>query len=213
MRPFLPTVVLAMLLFGCTDVTQQLNREGKLIDSRSTNWRVIVTVADRVKLRDWRTSFVAALKEARASGNGTKIDAEGMLLQPDAALPKPTIPAGSYACRTIKLGAKQPGTLEYLAYPTFNCRVSGGQVQALVKVSGSQRPVGVIYPDDPLRSVFLGTLMLGDENRTMQYGGDTDRDMAGYVERIGPQRWRLILPRPAFESKMDVIELVPEPGS
>jgi hypothetical protein len=43
----------------------------------------------------------------------------------------------------------------------------------------------------------------------MQYGRDSERDVAGYVERIGPNRWRLIMPRPAFESVMDVMELVP----
>jgi hypothetical protein len=43
----------------------------------------------------------------------------------------------------------------------------------------------------------------------MQYGRDTQRDVAGFVERIGPNRWRLIMPRPHFESQMDVMELLP----
>jgi hypothetical protein len=43
----------------------------------------------------------------------------------------------------------------------------------------------------------------------MQYGADPERDLAGYVERIGPNRWRLILPYPRFESMIDVLELVP----
>ena len=34
-------------------------------------------------------------------------------------------------------------------------------------------------------------------------------DVAGYVERIGPNRWRLVMPAPAFESKLDVLELTP----
>ena len=33
--------------------------------------------------------------------------------------------------------------------------------------------------------------------------------MAGLVERIGDNRWRLVLPAPAYESMLDVIELVP----
>ena len=33
--------------------------------------------------------------------------------------------------------------------------------------------------------------------------------MAGLVERIGDNRWRLVLPAPAYESLLDVIELVP----
>jgi hypothetical protein len=51
--------------------------------------------------------------------------------------------------------------------------------------------------------------VLGDETRAMQYGEDRMRDVAGYVERIGPERWRLIMPEPHFESRMDVMELVP----
>ena len=35
------------------------------------------------------------------------------------------------------------------------------------------------------------------------------RDVAGYVERIGPDRWRLVMPKPHFESQLDVMELVP----
>jgi hypothetical protein len=57
--------------------------------------------------------------------------------------------------------------------------------------------------------VFLGTLALGDEQGAMQYGVDEMRNVAGYVERIGPNRWRLVMPRPHFESRLDVMELVP----
>ena len=32
----------------------------------------------------------------------------------------------------------------------------------------------------------------------MQYGRDQDRDVAGFVERIGDDRWRLVMPYPAF---------------
>ncbi|HEU4704481.1 MAG TPA: DUF4893 domain-containing protein, partial [Sphingomicrobium sp.] len=41
------------------------------------------------------------------------------------------------------------------------------------------------------------------------YGRDKERDVAGFVERIGPDRWRLLMPRPHFESRIDVLELVP----
>jgi hypothetical protein len=43
----------------------------------------------------------------------------------------------------------------------------------------------------------------------MDYGRDANRDMAGIVQRIGPRRWRLVLPYPHFESLLDVVELVP----
>jgi hypothetical protein len=57
--------------------------------------------------------------------------------------------------------------------------------------------------------VFLGTLMLGDETRPLAYGRDQSRDLAGFVDRVGERQWRLALPLPAFESLVDVIELVP----
>ena len=52
-------------------------------------------------------------------------------------------------------------------------------------------------------------MLLGDETRAMRYGIDPGRDMAGAVERIGPRKWRLILPYPRFESTLDVVELIP----
>lgn len=191
---------------------QQLSREGALIDSNARDWQAVATPEDRVRLRDWRSSFVEGLGDARRSGAGPKIAAEGALLAPDAALPGPAIPNGTYSCRITKLGARGSGALDYIAYPPFLCRVRPERgLQGFAKLNGSQRQVGLIFPADALRSVFLGTLMLGDENRALQYGGDPDRDVAGYVERIGPRRWRMILPRPAFESKIDIIELSPLP--
>jgi hypothetical protein len=58
--------------------------------------------------------------------------------------------------------------------------------------------------------VFLGTEVFADENRALQYGQDELRDVVGYVERIGPNRWRLIMPQPHFESQFNVMELVPQ---
>jgi hypothetical protein len=179
-----------------------------IVSSHSANWRAVATDRDRAKLRDWRTAFVAGLAEARTSNPG-EVAAEGVLLEPDASLGGP-IPNGAYRCRVIKLGAKTPGMLPFVAYPVFSCRVQAeGKVQGFAKLTGSQRPVGLVFPNDSLRSVFLGTLMLGDEDRAMQYGNDPDRDIAGFVERIGNARWRMVIPSPAFESKTDVIELVP----
>jgi len=110
----------------------------------------------------------------------------------------------------IKVGAKQAGLLNYIAYPAFACRIQqDGELQDFAKLTGSQRQVGKLFPGDALRQVFLGTLVLGDEAQSMQYGRDTQRDVAGFVERIGPNRWRLIMPRPHFESQMDVMELLP----
>lgn len=175
----------------------------------AVDWRAAATSHDRERLREWRGAFVQALAQAHAAGHAGAIAAEGALLDPDAALGGP-IPNGAYRCRVIKVGAKTPGMLDYIAYPAFSCRVQQERgLQGFAKLTGSQRPVGLIFPNDALRQVFLGTLVLGDEERAMQYGNDPDRDVAAFVERIGPARWRMVIPSPAFESRTDVIELVP----
>ncbi|MGF7148846.1 hypothetical protein FHS96_002474 [Sphingomonas zeicaulis] len=179
-----------------------------------TDWRRLATPADRRRLGEWRTAFIDALAAARADGHGAEIDREGALLMPDAALDQVDLPAGNYRCRVIKLGTQVKGRLSYVAYPTFGCRAAatpGGF--RMEKLSGSQRPAGYAYPDGPRRMVFLGSMALGDETMAMDYGYHPDRDVAAAVERIGPGRWRLVVPYPRFESVLDVVELVPAPAN
>lgn len=203
MRLILAAAALAALS-GCAEF-----RTTGVVAQPTRDWRIIVTESDRTRLREWRTAFVDALQAARSGGYAAEVAKEGALLDPDAALGGP-IPNGNYRCRVIKLGAQGSGMLNYVSYPNFSCRISqDGQLQDFVKLNGSQRQVGSLFPGDQLRQVFLGTLVLGDEARALQYGRDTQRDVAGYVDRIGPNRWRLIMPRPHFESVMDVMELVP----
>ena len=183
---------------------------GTVIPSAGRDWRAIATQDDRARLRDWRDAFVAGVKAARAAGHSAEVAREGALLEPDAALGGGAIPNGNYRCRVIKLGAKSLGMLDYVSYPAFACRIRQERdLQGFAKLTGSQRHVGLIVPGDAMRQVFLGTLLLGDERRAMQYGRDQERDVAGFVERIGPNRWRVLLPRPHFESQIDVMELVP----
>jgi hypothetical protein len=196
----------ALACAGCNVIMQPAG----MISQWTTAWREVATSRDRERLRDWRTSFVAALAAARKSGHSAEIAREGVLLDPDAALAAKPLPDAAYRCRVIKLGAKSEGTLNYVAYPPFACRIRAErELQRLDKRSGSQRYVGLIFPNDAMRGVFLGTLVLGDETRAMQYGEDPDRDIAGFIERIGDNRWRLIMPKPQFESQLDVMELVP----
>jgi hypothetical protein len=201
-------LLLAALVCSSCEVIEQ---PSGLIPRWTTAYREVISENDRVRLRDWRKTFVDALAEARKAGHGAEIDREGALLDPDAALAAPAIPNGMYRCRVIKLGAKDAGNLEFVSYPGFTCRVHAErQLQRLGKLSGSQRYVGLIFPGDAIRNVFLGTLVLGDERRALQYGQDEQRDLAAYVERIGPARWRLLMPQPHFESRFDVMELVPQ---
>jgi hypothetical protein len=177
-----------------------------LAGAARTDWRSVITSRDRTRVHNWREAWLAALDRAKAGGAGARIAAEGALLSPDAALDGPAAPDGDYRCRVIKLGAATPGGLDYVAYPAFRCRIARGR---FAKLDGSQRPAGRLYPYDDARQLFLGAMVLGDESGAIPYGRDPDRDMAGVIERIGPHRWRLVLPYPRWESMLDVMELVP----
>lgn len=181
----------------------------QVVTARSANWRTTITPEDRIRLRDWRQTFLDALAQVRASHPGA-VAREGALLDPDSALASPPIPNGLYRCRIIKLGAKPQATRTYANERPSTCEIrQQGQLQMFAKLAGPQREIGSIFPSDGLRQVFLGTLVLGDEIRSLHYGTDEQRDLAGYVERVGLNRWRLLLPAPHFESRFDVIELVP----
>ena len=154
---------------------------------------------------------MTGLEKAQAAGSGPQIAVQGALLKPDLALDDPLLPAGEYSCRVFKMGAQARGLLDYVAYPSFTCRVTSAEGRLrFTKLDGSQRPNGDIYPDDGHRMIFLGTMTLGDEVRSLPYGRDAERDMAGIVERVGPRRWRIAFPYPHWESTIDILELVPK---
>lgn len=200
-------LLLSLALGGCA--TQ---RPQAVPVQPSLAWRAAATSEDRERLRHWHATFRGAVLAANRSGRDEEVAREGALLQPDAALVSGPVPNGPYRCRVIKLGGKSEGMLDFVAYPYFRCRIEqSGGLQSFIKLTGSQRYVGRIYPGDALRQVFLGTLVLGDERHAMAYGIDPERNVAGHLERIGPARWRLVMPRPHFESQLDVLELVPAP--
>jgi hypothetical protein len=204
-------LIAAALLLLSLASCEVIEQPSGLIPRWTTAYKQVISENDRVRLRDWRKNFEDALAEVTKAGHGAEVSREGVLLDPDAAQAGPAIPNGMYRCRVIKLGAKAPGNLEYVALPASSCRVRAErQLQRLGKLSGAQRYVGLIFHGDAIRNVFLGTLVLGDERRALQYGQDEKRDVAGYLERIGPNRWRLLMPQPHFDSKFDVMELTPE---
>lgn len=173
-------------------------------------WRILATDDDRERLRDWRDSFVEALDAAKKAGRQADLAREGALLDPDAALPDAVPPPGDYRCRWVKLGGEDARQPAYLSYAVEPCRIGpAGKAMTFELLAGPQRAVGRILPETHNRMVFLGTLQIGDERGTIRYGDDKQRDMAGFVERIGERRWRIVLPAPHFESLLDVMELVP----
>ncbi len=199
-----------LLLLIAAVATPGASKAPKAAPTAPADWRAIAARDDLQRLRTWREAFVDGLAQAQGRGNAAAIASEGALLEPDAALDGADIPPGNYRCRTIKLGTAGGGALAFVAYPAFTCRIaSGGGATTLEKLNGSQRPTGRLFAGGVRRLVFLGTLVLGDETRALGYGRDANRDIVGAVERIGPQRWRLVMPYPRFESTIDVMELLP----
>jgi len=195
-----------LVLGGCGGNTL----EPRAPKPRPNDWRLIATQADRDRIARWRQAWITGLDKA-AAGNAPQIAAQGPLLKPDLALDDPLLPAGDYRCRTFKLGAQAKGLMDYVAYPFFTCRVTtvDGRIH-LAKTDGSQRPVGDIFPDEGRRMIFLGAMALGDETRPLPYGRDAERDMAGIVERVAAERWRIAFPYPRWESTIDILELIPK---
>ena len=174
-------------------------------------WRDLANVADIEHIDDAAAAWTVALNEARRAGYRTAIAQEGELLDPDAALARPAPPPGPYRCRIIKLGTQSARRAPFNAYNPYYCYVEvEGDYLAITKQTGSERPAGYLYEDPAQeRLVFLGTLVRGSERKTLPYGEDAERDMAGIVERVAPFRYRLVIPWPRHDSKLDVIELVP----
>lgn len=178
--------------------------------AKSAAWRRLATDADEDRITRLSSAWQQALTEAGKSF-GSDIRKDGPLLKPSAALPRPAPTPGSYNCRLIKLGQSTPKTRAYESFKPFFCYVEvEGDLLTIVKQTGSQRPAGRLWQDDdPNRLIFLGSLALGDEEQPLAYGDDPKRNMAGVFERVGPFRWRLVIPWPQGSSKLDVFELTP----
>ena len=178
-------------------------------ETKADQWMKIATAADESRIG----RLGAAWQEALADTNrrfADEVRKEGELLEPNAALARPAPTPGSYNCRLIKLGktGKDPA---FERFKPFFCYVEvEDELLTIVKQTGSQRPAGRLWEDDvPTRLIFLGSLALGNEEQPLAYGDDAKRDMAGVIERIGPFRWRLVIPWPQGDSKLDVFELTP----
>ncbi len=177
---------------------------------KSDAWNAIATGADKDRLARLGLAWSEALEEAKRT-NSADIRREGKLLLPRSALPRPAPTPGSYYCRLIKLGKATLKSRPFESFKPFFCYVEvEDELLTIVKQTGSQRPAGRLWEDDDAtRIIFLGSLALGDEQQPVAYGDDLKRNMAGVLERIGPFKWRLVIPWPQSTSKLDVFELTP----
>jgi hypothetical protein len=174
-------------------------------------WASVASAEDVQRIQHVDDAWRQALTETRSKGFVKAIEEEGELLKPGAALARAAPSPGPYRCRTIKLGTPSGRGVPFNAYKPFACYVEVEKdLLTIVKQTGTQRPAGRLYGDNnDKRLIFLGTLALGTEEAPLPYGERADRDMAGILERVAPFRFRLVVPWPRSESKLDVIELVP----
>lgn len=173
-------------------------------------WKDIATPADIVRLDRVGIAWASALADARKT-NRSDIAAEGVLLEPRAALPRPAPTPGSYYCRLVRLGRTTTKVRAFEKFKPFFCYVEvEDRLLTIVKQTGSERPAGRLWEDDRNdRLVFLGTVAHADEKNPPGYGENPKRDVAGVLERVAPFRWRLVIPWPQSTSKLDVYELKP----
>ena len=177
---------------------------------KSEAWKAVATAADQDRLGRLGLAWQEALAEAKKANPGD-VSKEGKLLLPRTGLPWPAPTPGSYNCRMIALGKGTPKGKPFESFKPFFCYVQlEGDQLTIVKQTGSQRPAGRLWEDDdPNRMIFLGSLTLGDEGQPLAYGDDPKRNMAGVFERIGAFHWRLVIPWPQNDAKLDVIDLTP----
>jgi hypothetical protein len=175
------------------------------------DWRGIVTATDRDRYARRDAAWRLALEQARRQTGSGDLDSVGDLIDPGAVRGDVTPPVGDYRCRTVKLGSQGGETgLGYVVYGWFACRIEQTpRGLKFSKLTGSQRPGGLLFPETDRQMVMLGSMALSTEPPANSYGQRPDRDLIAVLERIGPQRWRLVLPWPQYESNLDLIELVP----
>jgi hypothetical protein len=207
------TIILALSLAACTTAGETDKPRPSIIAEPQTKadvWEGVATDADKQRIERLGLAWQEGLQDAHKTA-GKEVDAEGALLRPRAGLARPAPTPGSYNCRLIKLGRVNSKGPAFERFKPFFCYVEvEGDLLTIVKQTGSQRPAGRLWEDDrPERLIFLGSLALGDEDQPLAYAEDPKRDMAGVFERIAPFKWRLVIPWPQSNSKLDVFELTP----
>lgn len=163
----------------------------------------LITEADRTRLDGYEATRAEAVAAARAGGAPADVATlEAVLAAP--ALPFAGFdPVGDWQCRTIKAG----GFVELVVYGWFRCRVSDdGSGWMLEKLTGSQRTKGRFFDDGEARLTYLGSFFVAGDPPP-PYGSGADSDQAAFAFRTGDASMRIEFPAPAYESRLDILEL------
>lgn len=175
------------------------------------DWRGIITAPDRDRYSRRDAAWSLAVQQARRQPGSGDLTGLGDLIDPRAARSSVAPLPGDYRCRTVKLGSQGgEAGLGSVVYGWFNCRIEATpNGLKFSKLTGSQRPAGLLFTENDRQMVMLGSMALAAEPPANSYGQRPDRDLVAVLERIGERRWRLVIPWPQAESNLDLIELVP----
>lgn len=213
-RPLLATIFAATVMSACATAVEGPPPPPPPPGAGAVDrldWRGIITAIDRDRYQRRDAAWTLALEQAQRQRGSGDLASVGDLIRPRATRGRVAPPPGDYRCRTVKLGSQggEDG-LGYVVYGWFACRIEQTpRGLKFSKLTGSQRPSGLLFPEDDRHMILLGSLALAAEPPANSYGRTPDRDLVAILERIGEARWRLVLPWPQNESNLDLIELVP----
>lgn len=151
-----------------------------------------------------RTRGLAAALESDSAADRSVVSG---LFESGLAQAEEDLLAGTYQCRTIKMGGITP----LIVYDWFQCEIVPEEaVYTIRKVTGSQNFFGILQPYGAVYT-YKGAATYGYEDELRFYGDDEERNQVGCLSAVtkGNQHFILELPFPQFESFHDVIELRP----
>jgi len=209
----IPVLALILLLSACASVPPPPPSPPPSAPGAAVlrDWRSIVTAIDRDRYTRRDAAWRLALEQARRQPGSGDLAPLGALIDPGAARQDVAPPPGDYRCRTVKLGSQGgEAGLGSVVYGWFDCRIEATpRGLKFAKTTGSQRPSGLLFPENDRHMIMLGSMALAAEPPANSYGQRPDRDLVAVLERIGDRRWRLVIPWPQAESNLDLLELVP----
>lgn len=166
-----------------------------------------VTAGDASRLDNLFVSRTRGLAAAMQSDSAADRAVVSGLFESGLAQAEEELLAGTYECRTIKMGGISP----LVVYGWFQCEIQPEEaVYTIRKVTGSQNFFGILKPYGAVYT-YQGAANYGYEEQVRLYGDDEERNQIGCLSAVtkGNQHFILELPFPVFESFHDVIELRP----
>lgn len=213
MHRMLLAMALAMGLSACASTAPVPTGLVAVSEEPEPAWMAQISVEDRARLDRLPEIWGDALDAVPARQRGTVLK-EGDLLVARAARDHAAPPPGSYRCRLVRLGQpaarREPSVRSYADFFCYVRAEQGGGL-SFTKQTGTELPGGWLHVDGDRRMVLVGAMQHKAGDNSLAYGTEPDRDLVGVVERVGPFRWRLVLPWRSERAGVDVYELTPVP--